>query len=293
MTPAWVAPVRLALPVAVCCEGVCCEGVPDTGTSPSISCKGDGCEGLKPARCIPRWASGFFMNVSHTNEVRAFSIITRVIPVSIPDHVDVVPVLQRIERVHEPVTAPRICVTVLDGAQHPHARLRQKRQRAGRRAGNYGAVHRTRFRRSAPHCVTVHRIRGGDAPQIVAVVGEFFREVQAKPAMNIGGQNRILEVVGVLVALGAEVKPGLRVLVHEKRRVGADDNGCRHIQTWCASRHPTPPAATDAKTIRFPAGTSSSFRCNRPSGIAGSRSPASSHAAISWYLPKASSNPRG
>src|SRR5215469_3845990 len=38
----------------------------------------------KPARSIPRWASGLFMKVSHTNPVRRFSAINRTIPVSIP-----------------------------------------------------------------------------------------------------------------------------------------------------------------------------------------------------------------
>src|SRR5262249_52008218 len=39
---------------------------------------------VKPARCIPRRASAFFMNVFQTKPVRAFSAITRVMPVSIP-----------------------------------------------------------------------------------------------------------------------------------------------------------------------------------------------------------------
>jgi len=39
---------------------------------------------LKPAVSMPRCASGFFMNVSHTNPVRAFSAISIVMPVSMP-----------------------------------------------------------------------------------------------------------------------------------------------------------------------------------------------------------------
>src|SRR5215467_14540735 len=39
---------------------------------------------LNPARSIPVLASGFFMNVSQTKLVRAFSAISIVIPVSIP-----------------------------------------------------------------------------------------------------------------------------------------------------------------------------------------------------------------
>src|SRR5579859_533383 len=40
--------------------------------------------GWKPAISMPRFASGFFMNVSHTNPVRTFSAINIVIPVSMP-----------------------------------------------------------------------------------------------------------------------------------------------------------------------------------------------------------------
>src|SRR5437899_2631812 len=47
-------------------------------------CTGGGCHGLNPAASIPRCASGFFMNVSHTKPDRAFSAISIVMPVSIP-----------------------------------------------------------------------------------------------------------------------------------------------------------------------------------------------------------------
>ena len=40
--------------------------------------------GLKPAFSMPRWASGFFMNVSQTNPERAFSAMSMVMPVSMP-----------------------------------------------------------------------------------------------------------------------------------------------------------------------------------------------------------------
>src|ERR1700757_5433724 len=33
---------------------------------------------------MPRWASGLFINVSHTNPVRRFSAISKMIPVSMP-----------------------------------------------------------------------------------------------------------------------------------------------------------------------------------------------------------------
>ena len=42
------------------------------------------CKVSKPARSMPRLASGFFMNISQTNPLRAFSAMTMVIPVSIP-----------------------------------------------------------------------------------------------------------------------------------------------------------------------------------------------------------------
>ena len=43
-----------------------------------------GVYGWKPALSMPRRASGFFMNMSQTNPVRAFSAIRMVIPVSMP-----------------------------------------------------------------------------------------------------------------------------------------------------------------------------------------------------------------
>ena len=43
-----------------------------------------GSYGLNPARVMPRTASGFFMNVSQTKPVRAFSAMSMVMPVSMP-----------------------------------------------------------------------------------------------------------------------------------------------------------------------------------------------------------------
>ena len=34
--------------------------------------------------------------------------------------------------------------------------------------------------------------------------------------MHVGGDDRVLEVIGVLVVLAAEVEPGLGVLMHEQ-----------------------------------------------------------------------------
>jgi hypothetical protein len=42
-------------------------------------------------------------------------------------------------------------------------------------------------------------------------------QAQAEDAVRIGGDNRILEIVRILVALIAKVEPGLRILVDKQR----------------------------------------------------------------------------
>ncbi len=58
--------------------------------------------------------------------------------------------------------------------------------------------------------------------KIVAVIGKLFCQFEAEAAMDVGGDDGILKIIGVAVALAAEIKPGLRVLMHEQRRERAD-----------------------------------------------------------------------
>ena len=97
--------------------------------------------------------------------------------------------------------------------------------------------------------------------------------------MHVRGNHRIPEVVRVFVALAAEIKPGLGILVHEQWSETSRYSGCRRIQTSCASRRSSSRRAAGGMSNRVPADTSSSFRCNCPNDIAGSRFPVSSHAA--------------
>src|SRR6185437_1353504 len=75
------------------------------------------------------------------------------------DHVRVVPILKLVECINEPVAAPCVCpIFFFDVFQHLQRRLRQKRQRAPRRAWDYGSVNRPHLRGAAPDHVAVLRI---------------------------------------------------------------------------------------------------------------------------------------
>jgi hypothetical protein len=41
------------------------------------------------------------------------------------------------------------------------------------------------------------------------------RELQAETTMNIGGDRRVLEVIGVFIFLAPKIKPRLRILMHK------------------------------------------------------------------------------
>src|SRR5215469_897240 len=129
--------------------------------------------------------------------------------------VAVVPLFKRIECVHKSVLTPGGWISLPDGSQNPHCGLRQKRQRTRGRAGYNGAVNGPRCRRSAPNDVAMFRVRGGYAPQIIAVIGKLGSQLQTETPVDIRGDNRVLEVVRILVFLPAKIEPGLRILVYE------------------------------------------------------------------------------
>ncbi len=66
------------------------------------------------------------------------------------------------------------------------------------------------------------RIRSRDAPEIIAIVWKLLGQRQAKTPMHIRGNDRVLKVIGILIALAAEIEPSLRVLVDEERRERSD-----------------------------------------------------------------------
>ena len=57
--------------------------------------------------------------------------------------------------------------------------------------------------------------------------------------MNIRGNNRILKIIRVVVALAPKIEPGLGILVDEQRREGADVSDSIVFEELCASRRPT------------------------------------------------------
>src|SRR6266481_5377923 len=125
-----------------------------------------------------------------------------------PQHVRVVPVLQWIECVDEPISPPRLLPELFpDPPQHPNRLPGKERQRATRRARHDAPVDQTHRRRSSPCLVAMHRIRGGDAPQIFAVIGKLLRQLDAPEFVDFRRDHRIQKVIRVLVALAAEVKP--------------------------------------------------------------------------------------
>ena len=111
---------------------------------------------------------------------------------------------------------------ILDVAKHAHNRARQKRDGARRRAGHDSAIDRSGGWRPTPYFVAVFGIGSGNAPQIVTVIRKFAGQTYTKTPVYVRSKNRILKIIGVLVALSAKIEPGLGILVNEERRVGAD-----------------------------------------------------------------------
>src|SRR5262249_29792101 len=102
------------------------------------------------------------------------------------NHIRVVPLLQRIKRIYEPVAAPgQGSVAVLNILENTQCSLRQERQRASRGAGNHGPINGSDLRRTAPDHVSILRVRCGYTPEVVAIVGELFGKLEAEPAMDL------------------------------------------------------------------------------------------------------------
>ena len=237
---------------------------------------------------MPRFASGFFINVSQTNPVRAFSAISIVIPVSIPTTSVSYQFFSGIEGVHESIAAPGRSIVILDVLQDTHHRLRKKWQRTAGRAGNDGAIDRSHRRWPTPNHVALLRIRRRDAPEIVAVVRKLLCQFQTETAMHVGGDRRVLKVIGVLIALAAEIKPGLRILMHKQRRERTDVAEAVIFERDSLPRVPGFGRQRMRTQIPSPGGTSSSARCSSPSDRAESRFRESIRAAITRCLPTAS-----
>src|SRR5262249_13116309 len=101
----------------------------------------------------------------------------------------------------------------------PQRGLWQKREGASGGARNHCAIDGTDFGRTAPDHVSILRVRGGDAPEVIAVVRKLFAKLDAEAAMNFRRNDRVLKVICIAIPLTAKVKPCLGVLMDEERGV--------------------------------------------------------------------------
>ena len=111
------------------------------------------------------------------------------------------------------------------------------------------------------------RIGSGDAPKIVAIVGELRVKLNAKTPMHFGGNDGVFEVVGKVVALVAKVEPGLGVLMHEERGKRADVAQPVVFKDGPFPCHPGIAVERIGLRAHAQADTSSSIRCRGPSAM--------------------------
>ena len=134
-------------------------------------------------------------------------------------------------------------------------------------------------RRAAPNRIAARGSGRGDSPKIVTVVGKTRRQLQTETPMSFGCRYRVLEIVGVAVALSSQIEPCLRILMHEeRRRKRTDANGDRRDSNsvrFHAFQAYLP--AADEMVTPCREDSSSPTRCSNPSGKEEIRPPASSH----------------
>ena len=140
------------------------------------------------------------------------------------EDVGVVVVGLGMEGVAEAVAAAGfVAVVGFERALDAQAGFGEEGERAGRGVGDYGAVDAAEAAACAvgasPGGVAVGGVGGADAP-VVGGVG--LAEGETEGFVGAGGGDGVGEVVGVAVALVAEVVPGVAVLVGEEGVVAAD-----------------------------------------------------------------------
>ena len=139
---------------------------------------------------MPRRASGFFIKVSHTNAERAFSAINMMMPVSMPTTSWSYQLFRGLNASTKPYLLHAWRITAVDVPQHAH----------GGSGRNGRSIHRRRLAppyhrwgpwpAARPSHVALLGVGGGDAPQVVAVIGKLLREFEAETAVHIGGDRR-------------------------------------------------------------------------------------------------------
>ncbi len=145
----------------------------------------------------------------------------------------------------------------------------------------------------SPCHIPMLRVGSGNAPHILAIIRKLLAQLDAPAPMNLGGRDGIQEIVREFVALVTKIEPGLRELMHEQRRKRSN---IAHAVVFEGSAFPRSPcfgAQGMRPMIPARASTSSSVRCNRPSGMPKSRLPDSIHGSTKWCLPRANSSRHG
>src|SRR5215472_2911759 len=148
------------------------------------------------------------------------------------DDIAVVPILQRVQRIHEAITAPGLPIPMADVSNHAHTFLRKERDRSAGSGRSYGSVNRSQSGRTTPDDIATHGIGGSDSPEIRAVIRKLLGQLHAEAAMDFGGNDRVLEVIRVAVALATEIEPGLRVLMYEQRRERANETNSLVVEDY-------------------------------------------------------------
>src|SRR5882757_4746814 len=98
--------------------------------------------------------------------------------------VGVVPFFQGIEGVDETVAAPGFGVAASDVLEDAQCGAGKERQGASGGGGNDGSIDGAHGGGATPDHVTFVGVRGGDSPEIVAVVGEALVEFDAEAAVD-------------------------------------------------------------------------------------------------------------
>jgi hypothetical protein len=132
------------------------------------------------------------------------------------DHIPINPTSLQVKCIDKAVSFPdAVSESFPHRTQCVHGLSGQERDRSGWSSRDQCAVQRTERRRTTPNDIALCRIGCGDPPEIRTEVLEAIVKANAKQPVCAGGQDRILEIVGLPVASCAEIKPCMGVLVGE------------------------------------------------------------------------------
>src|SRR6202020_1272127 len=96
------------------------------------------------------------------------------------NYVAVKPVLQRIKCIHKSVFAPGPGIATFNISKYSHHGLRQEWKRPRRGTGDNRSIDRPHHGRTSPDDIAILRIGGGNSPEVIAVIGKLFGQLQAE-----------------------------------------------------------------------------------------------------------------